>query len=222
MTSIRAVLFDFGDTLFASPDAVRVIVEEAEARGTRVDEATARALWAEIWEMGKHPVELSKGRDLSAAAHREVWTALFERANALVPDVAPVLYGRVMEPWRWLPYADSEPTLRALKERGRRVGVVSNIAYDLRPVFAAHGLERHVDAFVHSYEHGAAKPARSIFLAACEALGVPPAETLMVGDHPIADGGAAAAGLRVHLLGPWAPGGPRGLAEVLRIVEEAG
>src|SRR3977135_1180666 len=87
MTGVRGVLFDWGDTLFSPPDAGQVIVNAAAERGVRIDPENARALWAEMWEAGKTPEELAKGRDLSAGAHREVWTTLFERANAVVPGV---------------------------------------------------------------------------------------------------------------------------------------
>jgi FMN phosphatase YigB (HAD superfamily) len=118
VTQVRGVLFDWGDTLFSPPDAGKVIVAAAAERGVRIDPEKARALWNELWDAGKTPEELAKGRDLSAGAHREVWTALFERANAAVPNVASILYERVMDPRAWIPYPDTAPTLRALRARG--------------------------------------------------------------------------------------------------------
>lgn len=222
MTVIRGVLFDWGDTLFSPPDAGQVIVTAAAERGLRIDPEKARALWDELWEAGKMPEELAKGRDLSAGAHRRVWTALFERANTAVPDVASTLYERVMDPSAWVPYPDTAPTLRALHARGIRIGIVSNVPRDLRPIFAAHGLAELVDAFTHSYEVGAEKPDPAIFLHACRALGTEPRETLMVGDHAVADGGAVRAGLRFHLLDAGgAADRPRGLDRVVRLVEES-
>ncbi len=220
MTAIRGVLFDWGDTLFSPPDAGAVIVAAAKERGVRIDPDKARALWDELWEAGKMPEELGKGRDLSAEAHREVWTALFARANSAVPGIGSTLYERVMDPRAWIPYPDTEPTLRALHARGIRVGIVSNVPVDLRPIFATHGLDSYVDAFTHSFEVGAEKPDPAIFLRACERLGTEPGETLMVGDHAVADGGAASAGLSFYLLPPGgAPKRPRGLDQILALVE---
>src|SRR5258706_406631 len=72
----------------------------------------------------------------------------------------------------------------------------------------------------HSFEVGAEKPDPAIFLRACEALGTKPAETLMVGDHPVADAGALKAGLLFHLLPPdGAVEKPRGLDHVVAIVD---
>ncbi|HEX4743691.1 MAG TPA: HAD-IA family hydrolase [Candidatus Limnocylindria bacterium] len=220
MRPICAVLFDWGDTLFSSPDAARVIVEAARDRGVRVSDEEARALWTELWAAGKTPEELAKGRDLSLELHRSAWTSLFERADRVVPGLAPVLYDRVMSQDQWVPYADAEATLRALRARGIRIGVVSNVPRDLAPIFEAKGLRHLIDAFTHSYEVGAEKPDPRIFLAACEKLGVRPDEALMVGDHAVADGGAVGAGLRfLHLAGEVPAGGVRGLQTVLDLVE---
>ena len=96
---------------------------------------------------------------------------------------------------------------------------MSNIAFDLRPLFAAHGLGDLIDTYALSFEHGRTKPAPELFAAACAALGVTPQETLMVGDDPVTDGGAAAAGCQVHVL-PAANGpGPRGFGPVLEVVD---
>lgn len=222
MRPIRAVLFDWGDTLFASPDAAQVIMDAARERGVGVTREAARALWDELWAAGKTPEELGKGRDLSPELHREVWTSLFERADAITPGLAPVLYERVMSQERWVPYADTAPTLRALRERGVSIGIVSNVPRELATIFAAHGLDTYVDAYTHSYEVGAEKPDPRIFLAACAKLGVEPGEALMVGDHAIADGGALEAGLDfLHLAGEVPPGGTRGLDRVLAVVDSS-
>ena len=220
VTPIRGVLFDWGDTLFSPPDAGSVIVAAAAERGVHIEATKARALWDELWVAGKMPEELAKGRDLSADAHREVWTALFERANGAVPDIASTLYERVMDPRAWIPYPDTAPTLRALRSRGVRIGIVSNVPRDLRPIFTAHGLAELVDAYTHSFEVGAEKPDPKIFVRASEALGTPTSDTLMVGDHPVADAGAIVAGLRFYLLPPdGAPDAPRGLDRVVAIVD---
>ena len=98
-----------------------------------------------------------------------------------------------MHPSRWRPYPDTPFVLRELRRRGVKTGIVSNIALDIRPLFATHGLDGLIDAFALSFEHGIAKPAPALFAAACRDLGVAPAQTLMVGDDPVTDGGAAAA-----------------------------
>jgi HAD superfamily hydrolase (TIGR01509 family) len=219
--SIQAVLFDWGDTLFAPPDAARVIAELARERGVGLAPDRARIIWDELWTLGKAPEELAKGRDLSPEAHRTVWTSLFQTADVHIPGIGRELYDRVMDPAAWVPYPDTGPTLRALRERGVKVGIVSNVPRDLSDVFAAHGLAGLVDAFVHSFQVGAEKPDPRIFLAACERLGTHPGSTLMVGDHAVADGGATDAGLMFYLLPPHEGHGERGLSRVVEIVDRS-
>ena len=216
---IDAVLFDWGDTLFESPDAPSVISAYAKERGLPLTDDAAQRIWGDLWDAGKTREEHAKGRDLSKEAHRRVWTELFSRKDTVIPGIGPVLYDKVMEPSIWKVYPDTVATLRALRDRGVRMGIVSNHAYDLRPFFRAAGLDRYVDAYALSYEVGVAKPDPRIFIEACRRLGVAPANTLMVGDDAVSDGGAAAAGLQVYLLGPYPHGTARGLERVVEIVD---
>jgi putative hydrolase of the HAD superfamily len=73
------------------------------------------------------------------------------------------------------------------------VAALSNGNADLARI----GLDHHFAFQLGSREHGAAKPAASIFHAACERLGVAPAQVLHVGAHIEMDVvGAMQAGLR--------------------------
>jgi HAD superfamily hydrolase (TIGR01549 family) len=94
------------------------------------------------------------------------------------------------------------------------VAVVSNIGFDLRPIFAAWELSDLVDAFVLSYEVGRCKPDPGIFLRACGAVGVDPERALMVGDTS-ADAGAVAVGCATLVLPAAEPGRANGLTAAL-------
>jgi HAD superfamily hydrolase (TIGR01509 family) len=117
-------------------------------------------------------------------------------------DQAEALYDRLIDPSQWTPYPDAEAALKAAAERGLKVGVLSNIAFDIRPAFTARGWDAYVDEFVLSFEVGAVKPELEIFRKAVESLGVPAIETLMVGDSEEADGGARALGCEFALVDP--------------------
>lgn len=219
---IDAVLFDWGDTLFHPPDATRVVLEAARERGLTLDEGEARRIWVELWQAGKSPEEVGTDRDLSPERHRAVWVRLFSRADGRVPGLSVRLYDRVMDVRRWLPYEDVRATLEQLRARALRIGLVSNTAHDLRSVFAAHGLATLIDAYVLSFEKGVAKPSSRLFEIASRDIGAPAARTLMVGDHPDADGAAAAAaGMQTFVLPAWSGFGPRGLARVVELVDRS-
>lgn len=217
--SIEAVLFDFGETLFSRGDGAEAIVDEARRLGAEVERARAEQLWDEIQERGRTAEELAKGRDLSPQAHRECWTALYSIADVVAAGIGEALYEREIAPTGWTPVPDAEPTLRALRDKGIGIGVVSDAGWDIRPVFAHHGFLDLVDEFVISYEHGRVKPDPKLFHTACDGLGTDPVRTLMVGDNPLSDGGAVNAGLPVLLLPLAHPSRPRGLAAVVRLVD---
>jgi FMN phosphatase YigB (HAD superfamily) len=218
VATLDAVLFDFGDTLFGRTGAHRAIVQAAAGLGAQVDETTARLLWAEIQARARTPEELAKGRDLSPEAHRACWTALYSRLDDIAVGLGEALYDREIDPLGWAPFPDTEEILGALFSAGVPVGVVSDTGWDIRPVFAAHGLDQLVDVFSLSCEHGVAKPAPRLFEAACEELGVEPAASLMVGDNPLTDGGAVEVGLTAYILPPVTDSQERGLAAVLTLV----
>jgi len=217
VTGIRAVLFDIGDTLFGRAGGHRSIVEEAAALGVDVTDEDARRLWAEIQALARTPQELAKGRDLSADAHREAWTALYSAADVLVDGLGRALYEREIDPARWVPYTDTGATLHTLARSGLRLGVVSDTGWDYRRVLARHGWLDLFDSIVFSCDHGAQKPEPALFRTACDELGVHPAETVMVGDNALTDGGAVLAGLSVLLLPVVEPGTRRGLDAVVRL-----
>ncbi|GGW43203.1 hydrolase [Streptomyces lucensis JCM 4490] len=209
---MTAVLFDFSGTLFrveSTESWLRAVLRET---GVALPEhelvQAARALEAAgALPGGAAPVELPTDlagvwavRDESAELHRAAYTGLSRRVRLPDPALHDALYERHMSPAAWSPYPDAAEVLRSLRERGIGVGVVSNIGWDLRPVFREYGLDAWVDAYALSYEHGVQKPDPRLFSVACEALDVDPRQVLMVGDSRAADGGAAALGCRVHFV----------------------
>jgi len=77
---------------------------------------------------------------------------------------------------------DAVPVLRALRQRGLRIGLVSDCTHEL-PVFLPWlPVAPLLDARVFSVRLGACKPDPGLYLAACARLAVPPWECLYVGD----------------------------------------
>jgi putative hydrolase of the HAD superfamily len=217
VTRYQAVLFDFGDTLFERTGEPDVVVETAAALGTTVAREAARRTWEAIQAAARSPEEIARGRDLSAERHRREWTRLYSAADVLAPGLGRALYEREIDPARWSPFADTLEVLTRLGRAGLRIGVVSDTGWDVRSVFAAHGCDRLIGTFVLSFERGAAKPTPRLFADACAELGVAPERTLMVGDNPVTDGGATAAGLVTLILPAARPAERRGLDLVLRL-----
>jgi HAD superfamily hydrolase (TIGR01549 family) len=118
-----------------------------------------------------------------------------------------------------MPYPDTAEVLQALKARGARIGVISDIHYHLAPLFDYYALGQFIDSYTLSFEHGIQKPNPRLFEVALEQLGVTAAESLMVGDRPTRDGGATAVGITTLIL-PAVPNyTSRGLDVVLQLVQ---
>lgn len=130
-----------------------------------------------------------------------------------------------------LPVAGMADTLRALRARGLKLGIVSNGETDIQTrSITALGLEALVDTVLISESEGLRKPDAAMFRRAADKLGVGTADCLFVGDSPEADIlGAHAAGMRTAWFSSglaWAvaPAAPPGhtihaLLDVLAIVE---
>lgn len=221
---MRAALFDFSGTLF------RLEEDESWFTGIEVDNRKVDGhVQAELLRRLTAPTGRSVqmtpeadhawvNRDLAPHLHREAYLHVL-RESGLADHHAEQLYRRVVDPSSWTPYPDTADVLADLRRQRVKTAVVSNIAFDVRPAFAAIGADRDVDEFVLSFEVGATKPAPEIFTTALTRLGVDAADAVMVGDSDEADGGARAVGCEFVLVDPL-PTAERltGLRDVLTVV----
>ncbi|GAB2844335.1 HAD-IA family hydrolase [Actinoallomurus bryophytorum] len=220
---VEAVLFDFSGTLFDDTGVLDppALVAAAERHHVPLGEREAAGIIRRTLRHVDSPEGLKarEGCDLSREAHRSTWTTLIAEAGPFGPDLTEALYECLTDPGAWHPYPDTVPVLTTLRDRGVRLGVLSNIGWDIRPAFDRVGVLESLHSVVLSCEHGLAKPDPALFALACERLGTDPGQVLYVGDDPVKDGAAVRAGLPVYLL----PSDrnvrmPRGLAAVLRLV----
>jgi putative hydrolase of the HAD superfamily len=222
VSQFDAVLFDAGDTLIRLSGSGEALLHRAAATlgAERLDPDEAGGVWRRVLDRSSTAEELAKGRDLSEARHREVWTTLYETAGCerLVCGLSEELYRLTVSADSWEAFPDTLATLAAVRARGLRIGVLSDTGFDLRPAMDQLGLSPYLDTVVMSYEYGICKPVTKAFLTACEQLQVAPERTLMVGDNPLTDSGAVTAGMYVLLLPPPAATGPRGLGHVLSLI----
>jgi HAD superfamily hydrolase (TIGR01509 family) len=215
--SIRGVLFDFSGTLFRlEPDLDGLVgLDGLPIRGEEQAEVMRR-MTAPVGSPGGLPEHMRddwERRDLDPALHRELYLAVLTGSGVGNPEF---LYDRMRTPDSWHPYPDTVEALKTVARSGVPVAVISNIAWDIRPVFHQAGVADLVDEFVLSYLEGAIKPDPRLFTVACERIGVPPEQALMIGDSKEADGGAARIGCAVAIVDPLPVGErPGALLEVL-------
>jgi HAD superfamily hydrolase (TIGR01509 family) len=225
---IQAVLFDFAGTLFVPKPATVQVREVANALGLALVESECERLAAEFLHVGMpggpypesvpHEVSLAyANRDLGPDEHRNAYMALMSTVSA-PEEFATKLYDRILVADGWVPYSDALDTVQTLIDHKMPVGLVSNVGFDLRPILTAHGMQALAAHATLSFEHGVTKPSPEIFRLALASLRVEAPTTLMVGDHPEADGGAAALGMQTLIL-PMSPAGSQhGLNRILDLV----
>lgn len=208
MADVRAVLFDFSGTL-ASLEA-----RDDWFTGTGFDAAQR----ANVMDRLTHPTasvthHAWEYRDLDPALHREAYLHVLQ-TSGLADEHAEELYRLVTDPAEWSVYPDTAFVLTSLRLNGIRTAVVSNIAWDIRPVLTA----AEVDEFVLSFEVGAAKPDPRIFTEALARLDVPAEQALMIGDSEENDGAARELGCSFALVDPLPIANrPTGLIDALRV-----
>ncbi|GAB3239204.1 HAD-IA family hydrolase [Glycomyces halotolerans] len=219
--AVEAVLFDFSNTIFHMIDVHTWLRRTAEATGRPEPSDTDLEHIADrLAQTYREPevTEAQQGRDLSPERHREAMHAWWSRVDFL-RDAETAAYEALRAPDAWTPYPDTEPVLRALHERGLRIGIVSDFAWDLRVHLKHFDLDDLIGSTVLSYRLGQEKPSPELFRAACRELGADPRATLMVGDNAARDGGAVACGLRAYLLPSEPRTGERGLTHVLDLLD---
>ena len=226
-----AVLFDFAGTLFMPRAADELVLDAARGLGLDLAADDMRRLSDDYTAAGvpggPYPTtvpddvaSLYERRDLSSKNHRAAYLGLLSNVDHPHPGLPAAIYDRILEPEGWLPYADARQVVDELERRGMRVGLISNVGFDIRPILRGHGFRQLARSPTLSYELGVIKPDRRIFEAALSALGADASATLMVGDHPEVDRGGEALGIRTLILPMTPPGSVHGLTQVLSAVGE--
>jgi putative hydrolase of the HAD superfamily len=172
---VTAVLFDLDDTLYPEREYVlsgyRAVAWFAGSRYGR----SAR------------DVESLLVRRLEQHGRAGAFDALARTLGQ--PEAVPALLHvyRTHRP-RIRPYPDVRPALARLRERGVRLGVVTDGKATVQHYkLEALGLEEHFDVVVASDDIDTAKPAAEPFEVACTRLGSVPGDAVYVGDDPAKD-----------------------------------
>jgi putative hydrolase of the HAD superfamily len=223
---VEAVLFDLGNTLvrYWQREEWPAVLHEAIAEVIRFVEGEDGLRVSEqvVWErVQEHDHELPGHRVYPLEARL---AAIFGELNgaplaeACRHFMAPLFArGRLC--------ADALPTLATLREAGVKTGMVSNSPWGSpaalwRAEIERLGLRARFDADVFCGDVGWRKPARPIFDAALDRLGLAPERCLFVGDDPRCDlAGPRALGIRALLIDR--AGGPAIVGESpIRSLEE--
>ena len=212
MSAPRAVVFDLGGTLVQWPKWE----EDAPAKWRLAYDALMRADGQGGLPQADAFVEAMRAAEKAhwERVDREQWsgppTGLvadgFRRLGHAVAEDALLAtmdgYARAIAGWSTV-FPDSRDTLTLLRERGYRLGLLSNTWWAAEwhnADIAAHGLAGLLDELVYTSDQPRSKPHPSVFREISARLGVEPAACVMIGDRQIDD---VAGAKRVGMRGVW-------------------
>jgi putative hydrolase of the HAD superfamily len=196
--AIEAVIFDWGGTM------------------TPWHSVNVEQLWSAVCALHFPAAEAAVHAGALHAAEQELWrtsaaehrsatmSELFSLARVPASDALLATYQRAWDPHTFTD-PDIPPLLGYLRERGIRVGVLSNTMWPRDwhdDVFRRDGILHLIDGSVYSSEIDWVKPHPAAFGAAMSAVGVTdPGRCVFVGDRPYDDvHGAQAVGMRAVLV----------------------
>ncbi|MGN6430849.1 MAG: HAD family hydrolase [Gaiellaceae bacterium] len=182
----RAVVFDLWDTLVDfDPVGGRAFQDKVAGRLGRDPEEFAAS-----WYEGRAERESGSLRD---------YLLMLGAEEPVADEVVALRHESTRTMLK--PRPGAVETLRELRERGLRLGLISVCSEDVPAVWGETPFEGLFDSTVFSCAVGLRKPDPRIYALACEELGIEPAEAIFVGDGANDElAGAERVGMRAVLI----------------------
>ena len=208
LTMVRAVFFDFADTLFSSRDLRDAHLAQlravADAVGAHPTDQELRAAYRQGMGVGYRAVATRPAylhRELFARSYAATAEALGGTLDAAACDaLVDRQYAATIDAARLRP--DCLDTLHALRARGVRTQIVSNIDDEqLEGLVERLGIDALIDTWTSSESAHSCKPDARIYQVALAAAGCDARDVLFVGDtveHDVV--GPRTQGMRTALL----------------------
>jgi len=171
---IKAVIFDMYETLITHFQSPLYFGAQMAA-----DIGIPEQKFREIWDPSEHD------RTIGKVTLEEVIEKILKENDCYSEDFVKELAGKriaVKEDCFNHLHAEIIPMFETLKEKGVKVGLISNCFSEEAKVIRKSILFPYFDALYLSYEQGIAKPDEEIFQRCMQELGVKSEECLYVGD----------------------------------------
>jgi putative hydrolase of the HAD superfamily len=206
---ILAAFFDAAGTLFEPREPIgRTYARLAQQFGVDASETAVAAGFRQAFRdapglafgPGHTPGELRRlEREWWRMRVAETFAALGSFAN--FDAYFDTLFDYFADPAHWVADNEAAAMLQRLKDRGIKLGVISNFDYRLYRILGGLDLTRHFDSITISSEAGYAKPRREVFEAALSCAGLNAHDAMHIGDSEHLDfTPAGAAGMAAVLI----------------------
>ena len=193
----KVILFDFGSTLIYSKDPWPPIYEQADRALVQVFQQAGVPLEVKAFssefetfldcyyaERGTNPIEKTT---FSALQELLLKKGFQDIPDSLVRTALDAMYSVTQQ--NWYLETDAIPTLQQLRDRGLRLGMISNTSDDknVQQLLDRWELRSFFEIILTSAGCGIRKPDQRIFRLALDHFKVPPEQVAMVGDSLEAD-----------------------------------
>lgn len=185
---IKAVFFDAADTLFYIRGGLGNVYSSVAAKYRPApDPASVRAAFSKAFHSAPALVFGGLSPEDRRASEKKWWYSVVKRVFEDVGmfDEFDAYFNELFEVFRqgaWRLFPETREVLSRLRERGFRLGVISNFDTRVYDVCKALGIYDYFSSFVISSEAGFAKPSPRIFEIALRDQGVSPEESIHIGD----------------------------------------
>ncbi len=193
--AFEVVFFDLGDTLVFDKHPWEPLLNRADAALRASLEGAGYPLapgaygeFDTLFELYYHRRQDNTKEETTVQLLRELMTRQDDSPpEQVLRSAMEAMYAITQK--NWYPEGDAVPTLKKLRERGYRLGLISNAADDenVQALVDKAGLRDYFELILSSAACGIRKPDKRIFHIALEGLKVPPERTAMVGDTLEAD-----------------------------------
>ena len=190
----NAVIFDLFGTLVDEWGSRLEPIYREVAQALGIPDEQFRPVWSETYQdrqTGAFPTLEDNFRHVAQVLETQVSPQRIAQAIAIRHELTRQVL---------IPRPDAEDTLRTLRAKGLKIGLISNCSQEVPELWEEMSIAPLIDESLFSSVVGLMKPDQRIYELACQRLGVDPQQCLYVGDSGYELTGASQAGMHPVLI----------------------
>ena len=183
MSQYKAVYFDRDNTLtYRNEEAYKkyyALVESVSKKEFKMDKKRMFEIFSKIKQKGFNTNTYENEVEFYKEYYKEV---LNEECGYVDEEIATEIFNTMWLKDRVL-FDDVLDTFKVIKEKGLKIGIISDTGLSLEHTLIALGLGEYIDCYTCSKEVGVMKPEPKIYLTALDKLGLKAEECIYVDDY---------------------------------------
>jgi putative hydrolase of the HAD superfamily len=194
LNQYKAIFFDVGDTLMTIPAAREVMYQFLANKSLYRDQEHIGKLFDDAFRLFYYEKNDEDFAECTPESDRAFWMKVYafilEHLGAAehaseeeLHRWSHELYDVFTSPEHYTLFEDVHEVMDELKQRGYRLGVISNFALTLKHILEVKGILHFFDPVIVSTEVGLEKPNPAIFTLALQKAGLNATDVLYIGDH---------------------------------------